>query len=143
MPQRIGIAIVVHDGAVLVGTRADGAVLAGKQEFPGGKCEPGESPAECAIRECLEETGFRVQVDELLMRTVHEYAHGIVELHFFLCRLADSTDHSTAGAEEGDGSSSTFRWVPVPQLDPSKFPEGNRDALQKLRARFGVSGPIL
>lgn len=30
-------------------------------EIPGGLVDPGESPAEAAVRECLEETGYRVR----------------------------------------------------------------------------------
>jgi 8-oxo-dGTP pyrophosphatase MutT (NUDIX family) len=62
MPEaatRIGIAIVEHAGRFLVGVRGDGSPLSGKAEFPGGKCHENESPAECAVRECLEETGWR------------------------------------------------------------------------------------
>jgi 8-oxo-dGTP pyrophosphatase MutT (NUDIX family) len=32
----------------------------GKWNAPGGKCEPGEKPEDCARREVLEETGLRV-----------------------------------------------------------------------------------
>ena len=31
--------------------------------FPGGKLEPGESPAQAAARECVEETGLEVRVE--------------------------------------------------------------------------------
>lgn len=36
------------------------AFLVGKDNFPGGKMEPGESPAQAAIREVHEETGIRI-----------------------------------------------------------------------------------
>ncbi|HUG19005.1 MAG TPA: NUDIX domain-containing protein, partial [Planctomycetaceae bacterium] len=55
---RVGIAIVEHQGRYLVGTRPADADLPGKLEFPGGKCEEGESPEHAATRECLEETGL-------------------------------------------------------------------------------------
>ena len=40
------------------GAGRHGTVYAGYWEFPGGKCEPGESPAAATARECLEETGL-------------------------------------------------------------------------------------
>ena len=36
------------------------AFLVGKDNFPGGKMEPGESPAQAAIREVREETGLLI-----------------------------------------------------------------------------------
>jgi mutator protein MutT len=95
------------------------------QEFPGGKCEPGESPAACTIRECLEETGLRVEIDELLIHSQHDYSHGRVELSFFLCRLADSKTVSQGN----------FRWVPMGELALLNFPDGNREAVTTLLAR--------
>jgi ADP-ribose diphosphatase len=35
-------------------------------EIPGGLMEPGEKPAEAAIRECLEETGYRAEKAEAM-----------------------------------------------------------------------------
>lgn len=46
--------------------------------LPGGCQELGESPTECAERECLEETGYIVEVTELLgvfSSTKYEYVH--------------------------------------------------------------------
>ncbi|MFQ5734162.1 MAG: NUDIX domain-containing protein, partial [Planctomycetaceae bacterium] len=82
---RIGIAVVSCDARYLVGTRAADVPLAGMHEFPGGKCEPGESPCDCAVRECREETGLHVTPLEELDRPTHAYPHGTVELHFWLC----------------------------------------------------------
>eukprot|EP00913_Durusdinium_trenchii_P035339 g33069.t1 len=63
MPERptvlIGIAVVEHAGQYLVGVRGDDGPLPGKAEFPGGKCRAGEMPRDCAVRECLEETGLQ------------------------------------------------------------------------------------
>lgn len=132
--KRIGIAIVFHNGDVLVGVRSQETVLAGMHEFPGGKCEPGESPAECAIRECHEETGLRVDVVELFQLTRFSYPHGDVELSFFLCRPVDDGErHEPQGG---------FCWVPLRDLPRCQFPEGNRDALARLLERGATLGPF-
>lgn len=120
--KRIGIAVVEREERVLVGVRPAETVLAGMDEFPGGKCRDGEAPAACAIRECLEETGLRVDVIELLMHRQHAYAHGALDLSFFLCRPVDA-----------DGEPAVpFRWVPIRELLTLKFPEANREVIQML-----------
>ncbi len=61
---------IVHPGAVMVvPLLADGRLLVERQwrhpmgramlEFPAGKLEPGEPVLDCAIREMIEETGYR------------------------------------------------------------------------------------
>lgn len=46
---------------VVLLTKTKGPVfLVGKDNFPGGKMEPGESPFQAAIREVREETGLRI-----------------------------------------------------------------------------------
>ncbi|AXH97630.1 (deoxy)nucleoside triphosphate pyrophosphohydrolase [Ornithinimicrobium avium] len=49
---------------VLAARRSAPPALAGGWEFPGGKVEPGESPAQAAVRETLEELGVRVRLGE-------------------------------------------------------------------------------
>ncbi len=56
-------AAIVRADRVLVCRRA-GGVLAGRWEFPGGKCEPGEAEADALVRECREELGLAVEVGD-------------------------------------------------------------------------------
>lgn len=127
-PVLIGIAVVEYNGRYLVGRRSAGGPLAGYDEFPGGKCLPGESPRDCAVRECREETGLEVDPVELLLHREFSYPHGDVDLHFWLCRPRDADD---VGETHGG-----FSWFSVDQLAGSTFPEANRDALAMLQARF-------
>lgn len=57
--------------------------MRGLWELPGGKIEPGESPAACALRELAEETGLAGRIERELGSVVHEYAWGVVRLHAF------------------------------------------------------------
>jgi mutator protein MutT len=121
---RIGIAVVEYRGRYLVGIRPAGKPLAGYAEFPGGKCLPEESPAQCACRECFEETGLRVRTVDLLMHREFEYEHGMLDLHFWLCRPME--------AEEVADLHQEFRWVPAAKLSSLQFPEANQPLIEVL-----------
>jgi 8-oxo-dGTP diphosphatase len=67
-PGRVAVAAValVDDLArptrLLAARRSQPPELAGGWEFPGGKVEPGESPAAAAVREAGEELGLQVDL---------------------------------------------------------------------------------
>lgn len=115
--QPIGVAVVEHAGRYLVGVRGENGPLPGYAEFPGGKCLRNERPADCACRECFEESGLAVVPVRILLNAAHEYAHGTVDLHFWLCRPANPADVNS----EHLG----FRWVTPGDLSKHRFPEGN------------------
>ena len=125
-PTVIGIAVVEHAGAYLVGRRPINVPLAGLAEFPGGKCRPDESPRDCAVRECAEETGLAVVPVQLLLRVPFAYPHGAVDLHFWLCRPRDAGDV----ALEHQG----YQWVKREVLAQHPFPEANKSVIALLTA---------
>ena len=120
----IGVAVVEYQGRYLVGIRSEQVPLAGYAEFPGGKCLPNERPADCACRECLEESGLAVSPAQLLLNAAFEYPHGTVDLHFWLCHLQDPTQV----AEQHQG----FHWVGQADLKNYRFPEGHRRLIELL-----------
>lgn len=126
---QIGIAIVEWNGQILVGTRDVNVVLGGMQEFPGGKCHPGEPPTDCCMRECLEETGLSVEIVELIAETHHRYEHGDLTLFFYLCHIKDDPLSALLG---------NFRWVTVAELPALNFPSGNLAAIERLSQKFSV-----
>lgn len=105
--------------------------MPGFWEFPGGKCEPGESPEAATRRECLEEVGVEVEVGDLLRRVVHRYPHGLIALHYYRC--------STVGEPSAD---SGFAWVPARDLVTYRFPEAN-EAIVAVLALEHVAPPPL
>lgn len=126
-PVPIGVAVVEHEGRFLVGTRPEDVPLAGYAEFPGGKCQTGESLAECAIRECEEETTLKVGVTRLLEQLVYRYPHGEVDLSFFLCRCVGTTEPKPP-----------YRWVERAELSALRFPEANRSLIQILSGKSSL-----
>ena len=85
---QIALAIIWREGEILVSRRLDSADhLPGAWEFPGGKIEVGETPAQAAIREACEEVGLLVEVTAARSPIEWEYEQRIVTLHPFDCRI--------------------------------------------------------
>lgn len=78
--------IVVVAGAIayenkwLIARRREGKSMAGFWEFPGGKIEANESPAEALEREIMEEMGIRVKAGSVLGTNLHHYPSVSVQL---------------------------------------------------------------
>lgn len=124
-PTLVGIGIIRRaDHRYLIRARPPGTVYAGYWEFPGGKVEPGETPEQTTVRECLEETGLHVTVRALRAVIEHVYPHGWVRLHVFDCEPTDPT--AEALPEHG------CRWVPAEDLRLYRFPEANEAILEQL-----------
>jgi len=58
MPEAASSAILIRNGRILL-IRRRNPPSSDMFAFPGGRAEPGETPAETALREFLEETGIR------------------------------------------------------------------------------------
>lgn len=67
-PQPVVAAIVTSSKGVLIGRRNDGKP---PWTFIAGEIEPGESPADAAVREVKEETGLLIQAGDVIGRRVH------------------------------------------------------------------------
>jgi mutator protein MutT len=78
-------AVVERDGRYLVTRRLENTHLAGFWEFPGGKCDPGETHEGCLRRELLEELGVESEIGDEILTTEHTYPERTVRLHFRQC----------------------------------------------------------
>ncbi len=123
---RVAVAVVRKGSSVLVGRRGDEGPLPGLAEFPGGKCLPDESPQQCAVRECREETGLIVAVRQRIEEVEHVYPHGRLRIVFFLCEPLEDSEPRPP-----------FQWIPMSDLASLPFPEANRLLLKKLLQQLG------
>ncbi|MEX0885387.1 MAG: (deoxy)nucleoside triphosphate pyrophosphohydrolase [Phycisphaeraceae bacterium] len=119
------------DGQVrlLIARRPAANVYGGYWELPGGKLEPGESLAQCLVREFEEELGVRVRVVEPLTSLVHRYDHATVELHAYLCEHEAGELQARAVSE--------WRWVRPGELGEYRFLPANGPILAAIRGRLG------
>jgi 8-oxo-dGTP diphosphatase len=127
MPPLIVVlaAIVERDGRLLVTRRVKGTHLAGLWEFPGGKCEAGESHESCLAREMLEELGVTCDVGPEVFTTEHAYPDRIVRLHFRACTI-DGEPRPMLGQQ--------MQWIARTALDTLDFPPADEELIRRLRA---------
>lgn len=123
------------DGSFLLGQRAPGTFYPGYWEFPGGKVEAGETPAQALCRELDEELGLRVlKLRPWLMRE-HLYEHAHVRLHFF-----EVTEWS---GSVNDHVHSALKWVAASTMEQECTPmlPANGPILKALRLprRMGIT----
>jgi mutator protein MutT len=120
--------VIERDGAFLLTRRLGGTHLAGTWEFPGGKCEAGESHDACLRRELAEELGVDATVGEEIFTITHAYTGRTVELHFRRCSITGDPK-AVLGQQ--------MRWVPRRELDALEFPEADRELVGRLRSGSG------
>jgi A/G-specific adenine glycosylase len=118
-------AIVRHQGRVLIAQRPVDKLLGGMWEFPGGKCEPGESLPACLKRELREELGMQIAVGERRVTLKHAFTHFRITLHVF--------EAVWSGGKPRALQVAAFKWVRPAQLNG--YPMGKTDrAIARLLA---------
>ena len=125
-PVVVAAGLLFQSGKLLITQRPSGGHLAGLWEFPGGKCEPGETLPECLQRELHEELGVVVNVRECVETLEHAYPEKTVQLSFYRCVLV-------IGEPEGREGQS-IKWVGPDELGQNQFPEADAQLLEKLKA---------
>lgn len=83
----VAAAVVREGDRYLLTKRPRGTHFEGLWEFPGGKLESGESPEAALARECAEECGIDVVIEDVLDVAFHRYPEKDVLLLFYACRL--------------------------------------------------------
>jgi 8-oxo-dGTP diphosphatase len=95
-PVPVVCAVIRSDDLVLIAQRPPHKLLPLKWEFPGGKVEPGEDPADAIIREIREELGCSIRIDRALLPFIHDYGTVVIEMIPYVCRLAPDSPEPQA-----------------------------------------------
>jgi 8-oxo-dGTP pyrophosphatase MutT (NUDIX family) len=112
--------LIERDGLFLGVSRKDNPNDFG---LPGGKMDPGETIAECAKRECLEETGYTASILDL------NYAYVAVDGEYEVSTfhaIQTNASRLATNAEE----TSVVKWVTADELINSYFGEYNAQMLK-------------
>ena len=114
------VAAVIRDaeGRVLLAKRPDDRHMGGLWEFPGGKVDDGEAPADALVRELREELGVAASIGHPITFAVHEEPGLRILLLFYAARILDGEPKGKEGQ--------AVTWVPIAEL--ASFPTPPADA---------------
>jgi mutator protein MutT len=121
----VAAALIDARRRVLIAQRPAGKHLAGAWEFPGGKLEPGEAPAEGLERELREEIGVTIGPPRPLLRLHHKYPYGEVLLDVWVVRRYRGRPRGLDGQ--------ALRWCDRAELAAADLLPADRPILPALR----------
>ena len=111
----------------LVAQRPLDKMLGGLWEFPGGKCDPGETLADCLRRELREELAIEVAVGDAVTVVRDAYTHFRITLHAFHGRIVSGEPRAVEVA--------AFAWTTLADVDRYAMAVTDQRILAALRRR--------
>ncbi len=112
---QVAAAVIRRNGETFICSRPKKSSLGGFWEFPGGKCEPGETPEDCIVRELREELGIEAVPFDRIYQLDHDYPDKKVRVYFIRCIVrGDSPAPVPYDGQE-------FKWVSTKELDRQNF----------------------
>lgn len=127
-----------NDGEILMQQRRD----TGQWALPGGKQELGETPSQCAVRECEEETGILAEITGFLgvysdpNHLIEYLSDGEVRQEYEVTYLG----RAISGAPTTNEEASAVRWIEPAALDDyDVHPTMRRQLNDYLTGRYPVA----
>ena len=127
------VAAVIREGdRIFAAQRGYGRAKDG-WEFPGGKIEPGETPAQALAREIREELGAEITVGEKLTQVEWDYPDFHLSMGCYWCAVVSGSltlrEHESA------------RWLGPDELDMVDWLPADRAAVQAVKAHWSLPTP--
>lgn len=119
------VAAVIKDQDRIFATARGYGEFKGKWEFPGGKIEDGESPAEALIREIREELDTEIIVDELIDTVEYDYPSFHLSMDCFWCRIKEG--HLTLKEAEA------ARWLTRETIDSVDWLPADKGLVERIK----------
>lgn len=135
-PRAAASAAIFRDGKVLIAERGSGPKR-GYWSLPGGKIEPGETAADAAVREILEETGLAVEINGLVdvHNVIGHSDEGCVTHHYVICVYFGT---SRAGEPVARTDVSEARFVDLIELPQYRLTDGALGIIHEAHRRLGL-----
>ena len=122
------VAAVIRDGERVFATQRGYGDYKDLWEFPGGKLEAGETPAQALVREIREELDTLIEVGELLTTVEYDYPGFHLSMDCFLARVLEGDlvlrEHEAA------------RWLGPDELDSVPWLPADRAAVARLKEKL-------
>jgi 8-oxo-dGTP diphosphatase len=135
----IVVAAVIERGdrRILIGQRRSNDSSPLKWEFPGGKIEPGEEPAQGLARELQEELGATLTSCVEIGRVQHKYPNRSegLEIRFFATKIADNNIQPKCFEQ--------IAWVLPKELGSYDFLDANRPLIAQIATGRVKPGELL
>ena len=120
----VAAAIIIKDGKVLATQRGYGDYK-DWWEFPGGKLEPGETPAQAAEREIREELDAEIKAGDVICTVEYDYPKFHLYMYCIRCELISAgirlLEHESA------------KWLGRDELDSVKWLPSDTAVIEELR----------
>ncbi len=117
-------------GEFLIAQRPLDGLLGGLWEFPGGKVEPGETPADALRREIGEELALDVRPGAFVIEVAHAYTHFRITLRAFHAAYL--------GGDVAHRGVADHAWVTFDDLERYAFAVTDRKIIDALRKTLGA-----
>ena len=117
-------ALIWENGRFLICQRPVNKSRALEWEFVGGKVEPHETKEQALVRECREELGVTVAVDDVYFELDHVYPDITIHLTLFRARIAEGQPKLL---EHND-----MKWITAQEIPQYRFCPADKEILQKI-----------